>query len=277
MTDSETPSGDRTAVAGAMAVILAAGIGSRLQPLTNDRPKCLVEVAGRPILLHALDRLAEAGVDECIVVAGYRADLVRDAVADGPRTLTTRVVIAPDFARTGTAASLAVGLNAIDGEADLVVIEGDVIFDREVIVRLARSSRPATAVAGGTPNCSGTFFAVQPGGLVAAVHHAAWEPPASDAVLGKCVNVHVFDRSDLGDIADALDSVLAQDPTAQVEHVLQRLLDCGFALHAVEVGDVRWWEVDDSDDLAIARSMFASDRQSSNASTSDDSTIAQRR
>ena len=59
------------------AVILAAGMGTRLSPLTNSRPKCLVEVHGKSILQHQLESLAKAGVAECVLVTGYLSDQLR--------------------------------------------------------------------------------------------------------------------------------------------------------------------------------------------------------
>ena len=52
------------------AVILAAGQGSRLRPLTDHRPKCLVEVQGKPMLQYQLEALNAAGVTECVIVVG---------------------------------------------------------------------------------------------------------------------------------------------------------------------------------------------------------------
>ena len=71
------------------AIILSAGKGSRLLPLTADRPKCLIELNGLSLLEWQLDALADAGISEILVVTGFRDDLV-DAVAarrEGVRTL----------------------------------------------------------------------------------------------------------------------------------------------------------------------------------------------
>ena len=71
------------------AIILSAGKGSRLLPLTADRPKCLIELSGRSLLEWQLDALGEAGLSEIVVVTGFRDDLV-DALAarrEGVRTL----------------------------------------------------------------------------------------------------------------------------------------------------------------------------------------------
>ncbi|WP_459192503.1 sugar phosphate nucleotidyltransferase [Halosimplex sp. J119] len=64
------------------AVIPAAGRGTRLQPLTDDRPKALVDVAGRPLLSHGLARLADLDVSEFVLVVGYRKEAIIDHYGD---------------------------------------------------------------------------------------------------------------------------------------------------------------------------------------------------
>lgn len=59
-------------------VVPAAGRGTRLRPLTDDRPKGLVEVAGRPILTHCFEQLRSAGISELVVVVGYRGEQIRE-------------------------------------------------------------------------------------------------------------------------------------------------------------------------------------------------------
>ena len=60
------------------AIILAAGQGTRLRPLTDDIPKCMVEVNGKPILNRQLDTLQSAGIENIIVVTGYEENKIND-------------------------------------------------------------------------------------------------------------------------------------------------------------------------------------------------------
>lgn len=66
------------------AVVLAAGRGSRMKALTADRPKPMLELAGKPLLEHILDRLAEARFEDVLIVTGYRADMIENYFGDYP-------------------------------------------------------------------------------------------------------------------------------------------------------------------------------------------------
>ena len=87
------------------AVILAAGRGTRMQQLTDERPKPMLPLRGRPILEHLLDRLSSGGYTEALIVTGYRAELIEEHFRRYPLALTFRRQ--PVLNGTATAALLA--------------------------------------------------------------------------------------------------------------------------------------------------------------------------
>jgi len=153
-------------------MILAAGLGTRLRPLTDTIPKPLVEVGGRPLIDHALDRLAEAGVEHVVVNIHYKADMIAAHLA---RRTHPRIELSEEAKLLDTGGGVARALPSL-GEAFLVVNSD--VFWRDVeppaLLRLAAAFDPIatdgilllqpTATAVGYEG-SGDYFLDQPGSL----------------------------------------------------------------------------------------------------------------
>ena len=116
------------------AVILAAGEGSRMRPLTYTRPKVMLPIANRPILEHLLLVSSGAGVKEFIIVVGYRDDQIRDYFGDGQKW-GVDIKYATQRRQLGTADALRSVEGLIDGR--FLLINGDNIFGQEDISKLA--------------------------------------------------------------------------------------------------------------------------------------------
>ncbi|MBU1635783.1 NTP transferase domain-containing protein [bacterium] len=106
------------------AVIPAAGIGKRLQPLTLTRPKVLLPVAGKPIIGHILDKLIQSGIDEIVLIVGYKGDMVTDYVK---KHYPVDVRFVEQKERKGLGHAVGMGLNDID--EPVLIILGDTILD----------------------------------------------------------------------------------------------------------------------------------------------------
>jgi glucose-1-phosphate thymidylyltransferase long form len=125
------------------AVVLAAGQGTRLQPLTDDKPKGLVEVAGEPILTHCFDQLLELGADELVVVVGYMKEKIIDHYGDEYDDVPITYTHQRD--QNGLAHALLTAEEHVDD--DFMLILGDNIFEAnlEDVVRRQRENRTDAA------------------------------------------------------------------------------------------------------------------------------------
>ncbi len=106
------------------AVILAAGKGTRLRPLTDDKPKAMVEVDDRPLLAHCFDKLLELGAEELITVVGYKRDCITDHFGDSYREVPITYTV--QETQEGLAHALLTAEEHVDD--DFMLLLGDNIF-----------------------------------------------------------------------------------------------------------------------------------------------------
>lgn len=232
------------------AVLLVAGIGSRLRPLTDDRPKALVDVGGETILGRALRLLGEHGVERVVLATGYREDAVRAALAACP----FEVVYCRNerFDSTQNALSLALCASAVDGRA-FFKLDGDVVFHPDVLARLDACEADLAVAVDGTRRTDAEAMKFRLGEADRIV--AFGKSIGLDAAAGESIGI---ERVSAG-VSAALFAELARPESAALyyEDVYSKLIAAGrLAARAVEVGDLPWTEVDDPADLARARALF---------------------
>ena len=121
------------------AIILAAGQGKRLLPLTEHQPKCLIALSGRSLLAWQLLRLQAAGVDEAVIVTGFRADAVEAEVRSLNLTMPVRLAYNPFYTVSDNTASCWIVRAEFD--RDVLVLNGDTLFGEGVAERLLSAPR----------------------------------------------------------------------------------------------------------------------------------------
>jgi len=126
------------------AIILSAGQGKRLMPLTAERPKCLIDLSGLSLLEWQLRGLAANGIEEAVVVTGFGADLMDRTVADfAVPGMNVRTLYNPFYALADNTASCWVARHEMTG--DFLILNGDTLFEPAVAERLlARATAPIT-------------------------------------------------------------------------------------------------------------------------------------
>ncbi|MFC7165318.1 UTP--glucose-1-phosphate uridylyltransferase AglF [Halospeciosus flavus] len=206
------------------AVVLAAGEGTRLRPLTADQPKAMVDVDGQPLLAHCLDRLADLGVEEFVIVVGYLAQDIVDAFGDAYRGIP--ITYTHQEEQLGLAHALLTTEAHV--EDDFVLMLGDNVFDANLRtpVRRQREKRvDAAFLVEEVPREEASRYGVcatnQYGEIVEVVEKPD-DPPSnlvmtgfytfSPAIFDACRNVEPSDRGEY-ELSDAINRLMASGST----------------------------------------------------------------
>ncbi|QPV62840.1 NTP transferase domain-containing protein [Halosimplex litoreum] len=217
-------------------VILAAGRGGRLGPLTELRPKPMLPVANRPILESVVETAIEAGTDEIVLVVGYRRDRIQDHFGDGDDWgVPVRYVVQEH--QLGAAHALSLAESAVDGP--FLALHGDRPVDGDLLARLTdryeASGRPTVAAARSRRPTE--YGAVELDGE--AVVGVSAEPTADPPFLVNA-GAYVFDER-VFDAVEASDSDTRGDLDLGMATALQSLADDGLLTAVVHGGS--WQDV----------------------------------
>ncbi|BCA64054.1 hypothetical protein HMP09_3288 [Sphingomonas sp. HMP9] len=229
------------------AIILAAGHGSRLLPLTLTTPKCLVQVGGRAILDHQLDAMAEAGFDGAVIVGGYRIDQVAAHLAARDGGVPTELVFNPFWSIANSIGSVWAARAYL--EAPFALMNGDTLFDAPILrAAVADPVRGVTLVIEplDEPGLDDMLVEAKGDRVVAVGKHLVGHQ-ATDRSLGLIVSTGG------GAYAEALRAVIGEDEGIHAYHhaVVRRLAET-VGVRAVRIaGDVRWQEIDRPEDIAL--------------------------
>lgn len=113
-------------------LILAAGQGTRLRPITNDKPKCLTPLSGKPMLIRQVETLKSQGIDNIHVATGYRSDQIEK--------LGFETSLNPRFDTTNMVETLFAAREFLKGSEDLIIAYGDIVYSEENLVTLLESN-----------------------------------------------------------------------------------------------------------------------------------------
>mgnify|MGYP000587525166 CR=1 FL=1 len=128
------------------AIILAAGIASRLRPLTNDRPKCLLKIGNRSLLERTIDALLENNIREIIIVTGYLHEMLKSFVQTRYPSLSVKFIHNELYATTNNIYSLWLALPEVQQEKEIILLDSDILFD-PLMIKILRDASHANCLA----------------------------------------------------------------------------------------------------------------------------------
>jgi choline kinase len=236
------------------AVILAAGMGHRLQPLTSSMPKCLTEVDEKPILDYLIRCLQQHNFKRLIVVVGYLEQSIRDLLDQVAEDVVVEYVVNPIYSTTNNMYSLWLAREKI--QDPFLLIESDLIFDPDLLEQMLVPDR--IAVSQMLPWMNGTTVSideVSPNNVAA--FHAKGQLNSNETRY-KTVNISSFSMASWQKISQRLDEhVLMGRVNDYYESVFADLIAEGaLALQPVLFNSDRWYEIDTLTDLNQCELMF---------------------
>ena len=234
------------------ALLLAAGTGTRLQPLTDDCPKCLTEVRGVPILGRLVSCLIAQGFRRLVVVVGYRNEQIRDYLESHASGLTVHFVDCREYATTNNIYSLWRAREHI--REPFVLIESDLVFDSHLLGLMRVRDR--IAVGRFSSRLIGTTVAINKFGRVLSFRVGA--DPCAPRLGHKTVNVYSLSTETWREVVRRLDRRIAAGRVHDYYEVVfsEMVADGSLTLQSVHFDEGRWCEIDTIKDLRVAEKIF---------------------
>ncbi|MBI5231883.1 MAG: phosphocholine cytidylyltransferase family protein [Coriobacteriales bacterium] len=234
------------------ALLLAAGMGCRLAPLTDSTAKCLVGLSGIPILERLIRTLNAHGFKRLVVVVGHESDSIQDYLGDHAGGIEVSYVTSTCYRTTNNIYSLWLARDVID--EPVLLIESDLVFDEALLKGMLKPD--TVAVSRQLPWMNGTTVTLDRKDGVSAF--CLGDMSRSDATHYKTVNIYSFARPTWRAIGERLDKYVAAKRTGDYyESVFAEMIaDGSMSLSPVLFEANSWYEVDTLEDLAAAEVLF---------------------
>ncbi len=236
------------------ALLLAAGTGSRLQPLTDDSPKCLTEINETTILERLVRGLCAWEFERLVVVVGHLDGCLRDFLESIANGLTIEYVSSAKYRTTNNIYSLWAARHAI--QEPFLLLECDLIFDDVLLDKMLEPDR--IAVSHILPWMNGTTVSLDQSHRVTRFHLGRDRP--SEEFTHKTVNMYSFSRPSWQRVTRRLEQYIsAGRVNGYYEAVFAEMVAEGdLSFEAVFFDDQRWYEIDTLEDLREAERLFPS-------------------
>lgn len=247
-------------------IILAAGSGTRLQPLTNDMPKCLVKVCGRSILDYQISSIKAMGIPEkdIIILSGYKGKILEDIF----RNQEINVIKNTEFAHTNMLYTLMCAKKILEKENEVIVCYGDIIYDISVLKKIINESLGISVVVDigwkeywkerfENPLEDAESLEINQEGNIISIGK---KEPYIDKIQAQFIGMMKFKGESLQVICSCYDALKNQKKTDLViknyrtmfmTDFLQYLIDSNKKMKAVEI-ERGWYEIDTIKDIEVA-------------------------
>lgn len=233
------------------AIIIAAGKGTRLYPLTKNTPKSLLEIGnGLTLLESQLESLKENKIEDVTIIIGYRAEQIEAKIKKYEKDFNISTVYNPFYDVSNNLISVWMARHFM--KEDFITINGDDIFNASIIKNLLKSKENITMVMDQKENYDeDDMKIVHNNGLVKRVG----KDVPIDIVNGESVGIIKFSSLGTKIYVDILEEMVRREENKQVFYLkaIQQIIDKGYPVHFSECDEKDWGELDFHPDLLFIR------------------------
>lgn len=234
------------------ALLLAAGTGSRLFPITENSPKCLTIVSGKSILERLIDNLNKQEFKRLIIVTGHKNEHIIDFLGSRYKSINIEYIYSPLYQTTNNIYSLWMARNII--KEPFVLFESDLVLNTSLLDEMVFPDK--IAVAKMQPWLNGTTVSIDSQDQITKFHEGKINNYVD--VRYKTVNIYSFSLSSWQSIVERLDRyIYTGNVNCYYETVFAEMIaDKSLYLESVLFDNKAWYEIDTIHDLAEAEKLF---------------------
>ena len=238
------------------AIILAAGVGSRIRPLTDNCPKSLLKVGGNTILEMMISHIQDCGINEVVFVLGYLQEQIKDYVKKNFPDLNAHFVINGRYAETNTGFSLMLTKDFIK-ESSFVKFDADVVFDKEILKNLIECKYANCLCIDKNIDLDAEEIKVIIDGQNKVLKASKTVDP-KDAI-GESIGIEKIDGKTAKLLFSELKIMMEDEQNHQeyYEGAYERLIEKNVPFYALDISGLKWTEIDTKEDFITAERIFS--------------------
>jgi len=235
------------------AIILAAGISSRLRPYTNENPKALLKVNEQTILSYTLDSLKKFGINDVIICVGFLASKIIDFCKTNYGDLNIIFIKNNDYSQTNNMYSLYLARDHFDD--DIILFNGDAIHDPVIIETMLQQKKTSMAVDRKSYDKESMKIIVNNKGIIQKMSKQI----PKDNCYACSVDIFKIVKSDLTNLKKELERIIEDEKNLNewIETMFVNLFKKQIVnVSLIDFAGKNWYEIDTYEDLKKARDLF---------------------
>lgn len=232
------------------AVIMAAGLGSRFGKMTETMPKGFIEVGGKSMVIRSIENLIASGIQRIIIGTGYKKEAYEALQDQYPQI---ECVFSPRYAETNSMYTLWNCREAI-GNDDFILLESDIIYSPSAIMELQEDKHPDIMLITPVTKFQDQYYVEydENGTLT----RCSTNKEEID-YKGELVGIHKLSSTFYHRLCEEYEKIVADKPKLGYEYQLLWMSQHVSPVYVLNSQDVKWYEIDDEDDLNYADQIIA--------------------